>query len=70
MAVAAVRQLSPDEQDEIARAILGIVGGTDDEPYLLSDDEKAAIARSRAAADRGEFATEEQVEAVFSKYSR
>jgi predicted transcriptional regulator len=69
MAVEAARQLSPEEQDEIARTILDIVEAGA-EPYVLSDEEKAAIQRSREAANRGEFATEEQVQAVLSKYSR
>jgi len=34
----------------------------------LTADERAAIARSKAAAARGEFATEEQVRAVWAKY--
>jgi hypothetical protein len=40
----------------------------DDEPQVaLTDDERAAIARSKAAAVRGEFATDEQVRAVWAK---
>ena len=69
MAIEAARQGSPEEQDEIARTIFDILH-TDAEPYVMSDEEKAAIERSRAAARRGEFATEEQVKAVLSKYSR
>ena len=69
MAVEAVRQVSPEEQDEIARTIFDILD-TDAEPYVLSDEEKAAIERSREAARRGEFATEEQVRAVLTKYAR
>ena len=69
MAVEAVRQVSPEEQDEIARTIFDILD-PDAEPYALSDEEKAAIERSREAARRGEFATEEQVKAVLTKYAR
>jgi predicted transcriptional regulator len=69
MAIEAARQVSPEEQDEIARTIFDILD-TGAEPYVLSDEEKAAIERSREAARRGEFATEEQVKAVLSKYSR
>jgi hypothetical protein len=68
-AVEAVRQLPADEQDEIARAILALTGGSvDGEPVPLTPDEQAAIARSKAAAARGEFATEEQVRAVWAKH--
>jgi predicted transcriptional regulator len=37
-------------------------------PVVLSADERAAIAASRAAAARGEFATGEQVRAIWAKY--
>ena len=66
-ALDAVRGLSEDEQDEIARTILALVGG-DDEPVLLTDDERDAIARSKAEAARGEFASDEEVHAVWAKY--
>ena len=66
-ALDAVRGLSEDEQDEIARTILALVGDGD-EPVPLTDDERAAIARSKAEAARGEFATDEEVRAVWAKY--
>ncbi len=45
-------------------------GMTSDEvtSVVLSDEEKAAIANSKAAAARGEFATDEQVRAVWAKH--
>jgi hypothetical protein len=66
-ALEAVRGLSEDEQDEIARTILALVGDND-EPVPLTDDERAAIARSKAEAAQGEFATDEEVRAVWAKY--
>jgi hypothetical protein len=69
MAVEAARQLSPEEQDEIADVIMDIVkGDSDNGVYVLSDEEWAAIKVSLDQADRGEFATEEEIEAVFAKY--
>jgi hypothetical protein len=69
MAVEAARQLTPDEQDEIADLIMNVVaGGSDNGVYVLSDEEWAAIKVSLDQADRGEFATEEEIEAVFAKY--
>jgi hypothetical protein len=67
-AVEAARSLSPDAQDEIARVVLRLAG-TDDEasPVALSPEERAAVAASQAAAARGEFATDEQVRAVWRK---
>jgi hypothetical protein len=65
-AVRVARCLPPAEQDEIARLVLRLAG--DDETQVaLSDDERAAIARSKAAAARGDFATDEQVRAVWAK---
>jgi hypothetical protein len=60
--------LPPAEQDEIARIILQLAGGDILAPVALSPDEREAIARSRAAAARGEFATDEQVRAVWSRH--
>lgn len=67
-ALDAVRVLSPDEQDDIARVILQLTGKLDAAPMALAPDERAAIDRSRAAAARGEFASDEQVRAVWAKH--
>jgi hypothetical protein len=68
-AVEAARSLSPDAQDDIARVVLRLAG-TDDEasPVALSPEERTAVAISQAAAARGEFATDEQVRAVWRKH--
>jgi predicted transcriptional regulator len=68
-AIEAARQLSPEEQDEIARTIFEIVRETSDEVYVLSEEERAAIDVARAQVARGEFASEEDIEAVFKKYA-
>jgi hypothetical protein len=69
-ALEAARSLPPDAQDDIARVVLRLAG-TDDEasPVLLTPEERAAVAASKAAAARGEFATDEQVRAVWGKHS-
>lgn len=67
-AVEAVRRLPSADQDDIARAIIQLAGSDLAVPVVLSPEERAAIARSRAAAERGEFATEEQVQAVWAKH--
>jgi hypothetical protein len=67
-AVEAVRRLPSDDQDDIARAIMQLAGSDLPVPVVLSPGEREAIARSKAAADRGEFATEEQVRAVWAKH--
>ena len=66
-AVAAARNLPAPAQDDIARVVLQLAGA-DEPPVTLTPDEQAAIATSKAAAARGEFATPEQVRAVWSKH--
>ena len=67
-ALAAVRSLPPANQDEIARVILRLTGTDDEPPVALSTDERAAIAASKAAAARGEFASDDQVRATWAKH--
>jgi len=64
----AVRRLPPDDQDFIARVMLRLIGADEEPPVALSTEERNAITASRAAAGRGEFATEEQVRAVWAKH--
>jgi predicted transcriptional regulator len=66
-ALEATRSLPPETQDDIARIVLRLAGKDEDPPIVLSSEERAAIARSMAAAARGEFATDEQVREVWSK---
>ncbi len=67
-ALAAARNLPPDEQDHIARVILRLTGVDDETSVPLTPEEEAAIAASRAAAARDEFATDEQVRVVWAKH--
>ncbi len=67
-AISAVRRLPPSAQDEIARAMLVLAGNEDDEVYILTPEERAAIAKSEAEVERGEFATDEEVRAVWAKH--
>ena len=67
-AVEAVRRLPADDQDDIARAIMQLAGADLPAPVKLSPDEREAIARSRAAAGRGEFASDEDVRALWAKH--
>lgn len=63
-----LRHLAPADQDEIARVIMQLAGSESPEPIPLSEAERAAIGRSKAAAARGEFATDEQVRAAWAKH--
>ena len=68
-ALEAARSLPPDAQDDIARVVLRLAGADDEAlPVALSPEERAAVVASKAAAARGEFATDEQVRAVWGKH--
>ena len=62
-----VRRLPVESQDEIARAMLALAG-SESEPVPLAPEERDAIARSKAAAERGEFASEDQVRDLWAKH--
>jgi hypothetical protein len=62
------RALPSDAQDDIARVILQLAGADEAPPVPLSGDERAAIAASKDAATRGEFATDTQVRATWAKH--
>lgn len=67
-ALEAVRGLPPDAQDDIAQVVLRLVGAGDETPVPLTPEEAAAIASSKAAAARGEFASDDEVRAVWAKH--
>ena len=66
-AVDTARKMPPDMQDDIARMMMAYAGS--DQPTVdLTPEEETAVLRSRAAAARGEFASDEQVKAVWTKH--
>jgi len=69
-AIETARRLPAEEQDDIARAIMQLVGANDVAPVPLTPTEREAITRSKAAAARGEFATDDEVRAVWAKHGR
>jgi hypothetical protein len=66
-AMQAAQSLPPEMQDDIARMML-LYAGEDQPPVDLTSEEEAAVLRSREAAARGEFATDEQVRAIWAKH--
>lgn len=66
-AVTTARGLPPETQDEIARMVLAFVG---DDPaiYRLTPEEAAELDESEAAAARGDFATDDEVRAIWAKH--
>jgi predicted transcriptional regulator len=66
-AVETVRSLPPEMQDELARMLLQFAG--EEQPVVqLTAEEEASFEESLAQADRGEFATDEQVRAIWAKH--
>jgi hypothetical protein len=54
-------------QDDIARMVLSFAG--EDQPLLeLTPEEDEALAKSEAAAARGEFASDGEVRAIWAKH--
>ena len=67
-ALAAACRLPPEAQDDIAHVVLRLTGADQEPPVPLTPEQQAAIAASKAAAARGEFATDEQVLTVWAKH--
>ncbi len=58
----------PDEmQDELARILLQLAG-VEQPSYELTPEEEADIDASLTEAERGEFATDEEVRAMWAKH--
>jgi len=60
----------PLERQEDAAHILLRMEELGVEPYQLDEDERREIEAALAEAERGEFASDEEVEAVFSRYRK
>lgn len=67
-ALKSARRLSPEAQDDIARLVLRLADDDDEPPVVLAPEEQAAIEASKAAAARGEFATEAEIRALWAKH--
>lgn len=66
-ALAATDKLPPDVQDDLARMILAFAD-RESEVYVLSDEELADLETALGEADRGEFATDEEVAALWTTH--
>ena len=66
-AVETLRNLPPDMQDDVARIMLQIAGEA--QPVIqLSPEEEASFEESLAQAERGDFATDEDISAIWAKH--
>jgi hypothetical protein len=68
-AVATVSALPDEMQDEVARILLAFAG-IEQPPIPLTPEEEADLAEADAEIARGEFATDEEVGAMWAKYDR
>ena len=65
-AVETVRSLPAEKQDELARLLLEFAA-EDQAVIPLTPDEEAALDESMKQAERGEFATDEEVRAIWAR---
>lgn len=66
-AIERIRALSAETQDDFARLLLRMAG--DEEPvYQLTLEEEASFSKSLEQAERREFASDEEVRAVWAKH--
>ncbi|MDQ0448192.1 hypothetical protein [Methylobacterium aerolatum] len=66
-AIARVRALPDAMQDDAARMLL-VFAGEDQPVYRLTPEEEADLAESDAEVARGEFATDEEIRAIWTKH--
>ena len=66
-AIAKMRELDQDEQDRVARFLLHLADTAGGDVYVLTPDERAAIEEASEQADCGEFATDEELAALWKK---
>jgi hypothetical protein len=68
-AMETVSVLPDDVQDELARMLLQFAG-VDQPPIQLTAEEEADLAEADAEILRGEFATDEEIAAMWAKHGR
>ena len=68
-AVAMASALPDEQQDELARILLQLAG-LEQPACQLSPEEEADLDAALAEAERGEFATDEEVAAVWARFKR
>jgi hypothetical protein len=68
-AIASVRGWPAHQQDEAAELLLAL-GRLGPGPYVANGDELAAIDEAMAELEAGEYATDAEVEAAFSRFRK
>ena len=69
-AVAKVRELPEEEQERAAQSLLVFAELARQGAYQLSPNERAAIEESKAQVRRGEFASNEDVDAAYARFRK
>jgi predicted transcriptional regulator len=67
-AVETVRGLPPETQDALARLVLQLAREDDRSPMAISVDDQASFAESMAEAERGEFVSDQTIQAFWAKH--
>lgn len=68
-AVRTVSALPDDLQDELAGVLLRLAG-VEQPPVQLTSEEAADLDGSMAEAERGDFASDDEIRAIWAKYGR
>lgn len=66
-AMEAASRLPDDQQDYVAQAVLGLLNLRSG-PLPIHPDDLEAVLEGLAQAERGEFASDEEVEAIFARH--
>lgn len=66
-AVEKLSQLPQGRQDELARMLID-VAANDLHPYQLTDNERVAVEEGLAEAAKGQFASDEEVAAMWQRF--
>jgi hypothetical protein len=67
-AVETVRSLPPETQDALARIVLQLARENDLPPIPMSVEDETSFEESIAEAERGEFVSDETIQAFWAKH--
>ncbi|HEY6733899.1 MAG TPA: hypothetical protein VI256_08885 [Roseiarcus sp.] len=67
-AVETVRGLPPETQDALARLVLQLAREDDLPPIAMSVEEETSFEQSIAEAERGDFVSDETIQAFWAKH--
>lgn len=67
-AVETVRGLPPEAQDALARIVLQLAREKDLPPIAMSDEDEKSFEESLAEAERGDFVSDEAIQAFWAKH--